>query len=131
MAESVIRLFIIGAGGFCGAVMRYLVSGWLQGKSPVAFFPFGTMGVNMIGCFFIGLMTMLVETRALFSVELRSFILIGFLGAFTTFSTFGNETFHLIRDGRLEYALFNSVFQVVVGLIMVWLGRIVAVTVWR
>lgn len=131
MADSFVRLMIIGAGGFFGAIMRYLVSGWAQGRSPAAFFPFGTMSVNMLGCFFIGFLTMLVELRAVFSVEMRSFIFIGFLGAFTTFSTFGNETFHLIREGRFMYGLINSGVQLTLGLFMVWLGRIIATFIWR
>ncbi|PIE60008.1 MAG: fluoride efflux transporter CrcB [Desulfobulbus propionicus] len=128
---ELVRLVSIGAGGCCGALLRYLLSGWIQGKSPSPFFPLGTMGVNMIGCFLIGLMTMLVETRAMFSTEMRSFIFIGLLGAFTTFSTFGSETFYLLRDGRFGFAVLNSVSQVIVGLLMVWLGRIIAVIIWR
>ena len=93
-------------------------------------FPFGTLAVNMIGCLLIGLLTWLVETRSLFSMETRSFVLIGLLGAFTTFSTFGNETLGLIRDSRVDLALINAGFQVIIGVGMVWLGRIIAAAVW-
>lgn len=129
--EIALRLCIIGAGGFVGAILRYLVSGWVQNRSDLMLFPIGTMAVNLIGCFLIGLLTMLVEVRAALSVELRSFLLIGLLGAFTTFSTFGNETLNLIREGRFDLAALNSVVQVVVGLAMVWLGRITAAGLWR
>ncbi|WP_035245023.1 fluoride efflux transporter CrcB [Desulfogranum mediterraneum] len=129
--DLLMRLAIIGCGGFCGAVLRYLVSGWIQQRSSLLFFPLGTMGVNLLGCFFIGLLTMLVESRSMFSVELRSFLLIGLLGSFTTFSTFGNETLMLIREGRLDLAAVNGSVQVVVGLGMVWCGRIVAAGIWR
>ncbi len=129
--ESIIRLGIIGAGGFVGAILRYLVSGWVQYRSGSLIFPFGTMSVNMIGCLVIGFMTWLVESRSMFSPELRSFVLIGLLGAFTTFSTFGNETLGLIRDNRIDLALINGGFQVIVGVGMVWLGRILAANIWR
>lgn len=129
--EMFTRLCIIGAGGFLGAILRYLLSGWLQDRSSFLLFPVGTMGVNLIGCLFIGLLTMLVETRLILSIELRSFLLIGLLGSFTTFSTFGNETFYLIREGRMELALFNSVVHVAAGLFMVWLGRFLAALIWR
>lgn len=129
--EMVIRLVIIGAGGFVGAVLRYLVSNWVQYRSGSIIFPFGTMSVNMIGCFVIGFLTFLVESRALFSPEFRAFVLIGLLGAFTTFSTFSNETLGLIRDNRIDLALMNAGFQVIVGVAMVWCGRILAANIWR
>jgi len=129
--ETIVRLGIIGAGGFVGAVLRYLVSGWVQYRSGSLIFPFGTMSVNMIGCLVIGFMTYLVESRSMFSPELRSFVLIGLLGAFTTFSTFGNETLGLIRDNRIDLAVMNAGFQVFVGVGMVWLGRILAANIWR
>ncbi len=129
--ETFFRLSIIGAGGFVGAVLRYLVSGWVQYRSGSILFPFGTMAVNMIGCFVIGFLTYLVEARSMFTPELRSFMLIGLLGAFTTFSTFGNETLGLIRDSRLDLAALNAGVQVSVGVLMVWIGRILAAAVWR
>ena len=128
--ETLIRLSIIGAGGFVGAVLRFVVSSWVQNRSGSIVFPYGTMAVNMLGCLVIGFLTCLVETRSLFSMEARSFILIGLLGAFTTFSTFGNETLGLIRDSRIDLALINAGSQVVVGVGMVWLGRIAASALW-
>ena len=129
--ESLFKLTIIGAGGFVGAVLRFLVSSWVQTRSGSVLFPFGTMAVNMTGCLVIGFLTYLVETRSLLSMEARSFVLIGLLGAFTTFSTFGNETLGLIRNSRLDLAALNACFQVVAGVGMVWLGRILASTLWR
>jgi len=129
--ELFFRLSIIGAGGFVGAVLRYLVSGWVQYRSGSILFPFGTMAVNMIGCFVIGFLTYLVEVRSMFTPELRSFVLVGLLGAFTTFSSFGNETLGLIRDSRLDLAALNAGIQVSVGVLMVWTGRILAAAVWR
>jgi len=125
------KLCIIGGGGFVGAVLRYLVSGWVQYRSGSIVFPFGTMSVNLLGCLLIGLLTFLVENRSMFSPEVRSFVLIGLLGAFTTFSTFGNETLTLIRDSRLDLAVLNVGVQVVAGVSMVWLGRVLAALIWR
>ena len=129
--EIVIRLCSIGLGGFIGAILRYLVSGWVQDRSGSIIFPFGTATVNLIGCFIIGLLTFLVETRSYFSVETRAFLLIGLLGSFTTFSTFGSETLVLIRSGRMDMAALYAGGQVVVGVIMVWVGRLVAAGIWK
>jgi len=129
--DLLIRLFFIGAGGFTGAILRYLVSGWAQNSSGSISFPYGTLAVNMIGCGLIGILSFLIETRSAFSVETRAFLMIGLLGAFTTFSTFGNETFALIRDGRLDLAAINSGVQVIVGICLVWLGRAIASGIWR
>lgn len=129
--ETLLKLSIIGVGGFTGAVLRFLVSSWVQNRSGSIVFPFGTMAVNMIGCLIIGFLTYLVETRSFFSVEVRSFVLIGLLGAFTTFSTFGNETLGLIRESRLDLAALNAGFQVITGVGLVWLGRIFASMLWR
>lgn len=129
--ETVIRLCIIGFGGWIGSVLRYLVSGWVQNRSGSIIFPFGTAAVNLIGCLCIGLLTYLVESRSFLSVETRAFILIGLLGSFTTFSTFGSETLTLLRSGRLDMAVFYAGGQVVAGVGMVYLGRLVAYGIWR
>ena len=129
--ETVIRLCSIGLGGFLGAVLRYLVSGWVQDRSGSIIFPFGTAAVNLLGCFIIGVLTLLVETRSYLSVEARAFLLIGLLGSFTTFSTFGNETLLLIRSGKIDMAALYAGGQVVIGVVMVWLGRLLAACIWR
>jgi CrcB protein len=129
--EHLLRLCSIGAGGFIGAVLRYLVSGWVQDRSGSIAFPYGTLAVNLLGCFLIGFMVFLVETRSLFSVETRSFLLIGLLGSFTTYSTFGNETMVLFRDGRMEMAALYMGTHLAAGLAMVWMGHLAAAVIWR
>jgi len=129
--EAVSKIFIIGAGGFIGAVLRYFTSGLIQAASGSFSFPFGTMAVNLIGCFFIGMLTYLVEFRSMFTVETRHFVLIGLLGSFTTFSTFSNETINLLRENRIDMAALNVILQVVFGLGLVWAGRIVSSLLWR
>jgi len=80
-----------------GALARYGLSGLVHRQVPLTTFPYGTLVVNLIGCFAIGVVTGLAESRQLFGPELRTFALIGMLGGFTPFSTFGSETFAMIR----------------------------------
>lgn len=129
--ETLIRLSVIGAGGCLGSVLRYLVSGWVQERSGSIAFPFGTAAVNLSGCFIIGLLSWLIEVRSLFSPETRAFLLIGVLGGFTTFSTFGNETVNLLRSGRPELAMLYAGVHLIAGVGMVWLGRLAAFGIWR
>ncbi|MCP4541607.1 MAG: fluoride efflux transporter CrcB [Chloroflexi bacterium] len=111
--------------------MRYLVAGSIQRWTKSGTFPHGTLAVNLMGCFIIGLLSQLLDNRGDFSIQVRSFIFIGLLGAFTTFSTFGNETLNLLRERDTWFALNNIVIHVVLGLGMVWLGRALAELVWR
>lgn len=89
-------------------------------------FPLGTFLVNMIGCLLIGYLFQLSESRGVLQAEGRLFVFVGLLGGFTTFSSFGLETFQLIKDGEIIYATVNAVGQVVLGLMLVWLGVVAA-----
>lgn len=126
-----IRLLLVGAGGFIGSVLRYLVSGYVQQWSKSIGFPYGTLAVNVIGCLLIGFLAALVETRGLFTPEARAFVFIGLLGGFTTFSTFGNESMNLWRDGENLLVLANITGHLLLGLGAVWLGRGLALQLWR
>ncbi len=114
--DGAIKILVIGAGGFAGAIMRYLVGGWVHRIFAGSTFPLGTMTVNVIGCFLIGIGWGLIETRSLFSPHMRALVLIGFLGSFTTFSTFGFETFHLARSGQTVWSVLNITLSLVLGL---------------
>jgi len=116
------KLLIIGLGGFVGAIGRYTVSGWIHRLFKISWYPIGTLGVNVIGCLLIGLLGGLVENKELFHPGTRLFILVGMLGAFTTFSTFGYETLSLIRSGEFLLAGVNVAVQVILGIAAVWLG---------
>lgn len=129
--EHIINLLFIGVGGFIGAVLRYLVSSLAQFASGSAIFPYGTLCVNLVGCFVIGVFSLIAETRGMLSMETRMFLLIGLLGSFTTFSTFGNETFNLFREGRPILAGMNAVAHLAAGLLCVWFGRLAAIFIWR
>jgi CrcB protein len=118
-------------GGFLGSVLRYLASGWLQHAVKSIDFPYGTLAVNLAGCFVIGLLSQLAEARGVFTEETRLLIFVGVLGGFTTFSTFGNESFNLMRDGNPFFALINVAAHVVLGIAAVWAGRTAAYLIWR
>ena len=125
------NLLIVGIGGFLGAILRYLVSGGVQKWSPGVDFPYGTLAVNLIGCLLIGMLTRLDEMRSALSPEMHFFILIGLLGAFTTYSTFSNEAMNLINDRRLNLAILYVGGHLVLGLGAVVLGRLCTYLVWR
>jgi CrcB protein len=120
-------IVFIGAG--LGGVLRYLMSPAVQNLSKDWSFPIGTFSVNMLGCFVIGFLGQLAESKGLFQGDTRLFLFVGMLGGFTTFSSFGFETFQLLRDGQILYAMLNAVLQVAIGLLLVWagwvLGRVV------
>lgn len=115
------KLFMIFAGGGAGSVARYLVAGAAQRVAGVGF-PAGTFCVNVIGCAVIGFLSAAFAGRWMIRDEYRAALLIGFLGGFTTFSTFGLETFNLMNADQLARACANVVGSVVVGLGAVWLG---------
>lgn len=89
---------------------------------PLTTFPYGTLLVNLLGCLLIGVVAGYAESRQLFGPEVRMFVLIGVLGGFTTFSTFGYETFAMLRDNDLLRAAANVGAHVILGLALVWLG---------
>ena len=115
------NILIIGVGGFVGAILRYLVSGWTH-RIAGASFPYGTLAVNVIGSFLLGFFLIIAEGRFIISPQIRSFIAIGLLGAFTTFSTFSFESIMLLREMMYMQALLNMALNLILGLIAVWLG---------
>ncbi|MGA7304848.1 MAG: fluoride efflux transporter CrcB [Rhodothermales bacterium] len=120
--KTLATLLIVGSGGFFGSAARFAISGLVHRWIPSAMFPWGTLAVNIGGCFVIGLLFGLGETRQLFSPHARLFLLVGVLGGFTTFSTFGLESFNLLRDGEAARALANVALHIIVGLGAVWAG---------
>ena len=119
----------VGSGGFLGALARYGLSGLVQRHVALSAFPFGTLAVNLLGCFAIGLLAGLADSRQLWGPEFRLFALIGVLGGFTTFSTLGYETFAMLRDAELLRAAANVGMHIIGGLTLVWLGYSIAA--WR
>lgn len=114
-------ILAIALGGAAGALGRYFVSRWVYGLLGTGF-PYGTLTVNVLGSFVMGLLTILLLERLATGPELRGAILVGFLGAFTTFSTFSMETVSLIEDGLVARALGNMVISVLACVLAAWFG---------
>lgn len=116
-----VSVLLIGIGGFAGAIARYLVDGrvsaWTGGT-----WPWGTFAINVSGSLAIGLLFALLVERAALSADLRGPLMIGFLGAYTTFSTLALESWRMIEDGAWLYATANLVGSVVIGLVAVLVG---------
>lgn len=115
------EIIVVGAGGFIGAVARYLLSGLIH-RNLDSSFPWGTFTVNIVGCFLIGCLLYLVENRLVVSDQMRLFLGIGILGAFTTFATFSQEIIDLMRSGQNWLALANVLFSVGLGVLALWVG---------
>ena len=113
-------VFFVALGGAIGAALRYLLSG-LIGRYVESAFPAGTLGANLIGCLAVGLLWEPLANTAL-APHARTFILIGVLGAFTTFSTYGIESVNLLRAGELRLALLNLFLSNALGIAGVLLG---------
>lgn len=115
------KLLLIAIGGGTGAVLRYAVAAWGQ-RLTGGLFPVGTLLVNVSGCLLIGLAGARFAGPHLLSDQLRAALFIGLLGGYTTFSTFGWETFMLANDGELGRALANLLLTNVLGVSAVWVG---------
>lgn len=118
--------FVIGVGGFLGANTRYVIGGWLTRHWGTEF-PWGTFVINVSGSFLLGLLMAALSTRPLASANYRLFFAVGFLGAYTTFSTFSYESLRLAQDQNFIPALVNIFGSVLLGLLGViaglWCGR--------
>ena len=128
---SLLSVLYVAVGGALGSISRYLLSAWTLTLGKGIDFPYATLAVNLIGCFVIGFLSQLMETRSAWTPETRAFIFTGLLGGFTTFSAFGNDTINLLRDGRMYHALANVASNVIVGLALVWFGRTAADLLWK
>lgn len=122
MTSGIANAALVGLGGFAGALLRYGLGGWVHRRLPLTTFPAGTLVVNLLGCLALGLMAGLMESRQALGPQVRLFAMVGLLGGFTTFSTFGWETLAMLRDGETLRAVVNVGLQVVGGLMLAWLG---------
>ena len=115
------RIFLIGLAGFVGTLARYWLSGVVARRYGETF-PYGTFSVNSLGCLLAGFLFYLMYDRFLTSPASRTVIFIGLLGGFTTFSSYGLQTFTLLRDGEIFLALLNIGLSNIAGLFLVWAG---------
>ena len=114
------KYVLIALGGAAGALARYLLGNYIGSRYGFRF-PYGTFVINISGCFLIGV-SMALFARTTMSVYWRYLVPIGFIGAYTTFSTFEYETLRAIQDGQLVTGLMNVATSVIVGFVAVWLG---------
>ncbi|NWF39266.1 fluoride efflux transporter CrcB [Mariprofundus sp. NF] len=115
------QLVAVAIGGAAGAVMRWLMASGIQ-RMAGGPFPWGTFAVNAIGSFLLGFLFVWLIERSTVSELVRLALTVGFLGAFTTFSTYSLESIRLLQEGALALALGNVIGQVVVCLTLTWLG---------
>jgi fluoride exporter len=116
-----LKLLLLGAAGLLGTLARYcltVAAARRYGES----FPFGTLAVNVIGCFLIGLLFYLFEARLPGRETMQTIVLVGFLGSFTTFSSYGLQLFVLLREGEVGRAALYMGLSNVLGVILVWCG---------
>ena len=123
--EIGLGLFYLLIGGALGTLLRFLVSGWAH-KLMGSNFPYGTLIINTSGCFLIGFIGTTADEGSLLSANFRLLILIGFLGAFTTFSTFAYESWLLLKDGEVLKMWFNLGGSLLFGVVAVILGVFLA-----
>lgn len=115
------KVLLIGLAGLIGTLARY----WLSeavGHRYDETFPLGTLVVNLLGCFLAGLFFYLLQERFNLNETLRAVVLVGLLGGFTTFSSYGLQTFALLREGQFASAALNLILSNLFGLLMVWAG---------
>jgi fluoride exporter len=122
-----VKLLLIGCAGFIGTLGRYWLSGVVARRYGETF-PLGTLAVNLVGCFLVGFLFYLMQERYLVNQNVRTIILIGLLGGFTTFSSLGLQTFTLLQDHEIALAALNLVASNVIGLFLVWAGYTLART---
>jgi fluoride exporter len=120
---AVMKYLLVGAGGFLGAIARFWLGGYVYDRLGTRF-PYGTFVVNCSGCFAIGIIMAILTERVHLHANWRYLVPIGFIGAYTTFSTFEYETLMSFREGAFVTGFLNVFLSVVVGFIFVWLGMI-------
>lgn len=114
---------VLALSGALGALSRFLLATWVQ-ERMTNLFPWGTFVVNISGCYLLGLVYILGINTLIIGPNARTFLAIGFLGAYTTFSTFSLETLNIIKNGEIKLALLNIIASIIFGLIAVWLGTV-------
>ncbi|OGC11342.1 hypothetical protein A3K48_02360 [candidate division WOR-1 bacterium RIFOXYA12_FULL_52_29] len=114
------KFFYVAAGGVIGALARYILSAGTH-KLYVGHFPLGTLLVNLSGSLVIGILWGIFDQYDL-SHSWRLFFFIGILGSYTTFSSFGLDTFHLFRDGEMTLAIINILLNNILGIFLVFIG---------
>ena len=122
---NLLTIALVAIGGAIGSVSRYVLSTIVL-RASGSLFPAGTFAVNLVGCVVFGAIVGAAEQRVVLAPEARTFLLVGVLGGFTTFSSYAFESFALMQDGQFVAATFNIVGQVVAGLLGFWVAYVIA-----
>lgn len=117
--------FYVMAGAALGGLLRYVVSDLVQRNTKIIF-PFGTLSVNIIGSFLLGLIIFILGEREIISVQMRLFLTIGICGGFTTFSTFSYETLLLLQEAEFLYAIINIFLNVILSLAAIHIAYLIS-----
>jgi CrcB protein len=115
------RFLLVGLAGLVGTLARYVMSVWIDDRLSQTF-PVGTLAVNLLGCFLAGFLFHLTEQKYQLDAVVRTAIFVGFLGGFTTFSSYALQTVNMVRDGSVLLAGANVIISNVAGLLLVWAG---------
>jgi fluoride exporter len=118
-----LKYLMVGVGGCLGSILRFWLGSYIGGRLGTRF-PYGTFVINVTGSFLIGMVLTMLAEKTQWSPNWRYLIPIGFIGGYTTFSTFEYETFRLVQDGQMVTAMLNVVGSVVVGFAGVWAGAV-------
>jgi CrcB protein len=116
-----LKIIFVAVGGSIGATTRYLVSNWAAERFGAGF-PYGTLIVNVVGCFIIGAFMTVTTERLIVSPYWRLLVTVGFVGGLTTFSSFSYETFGLLENANLMMALYNIGLNLILGFLATWIG---------
>jgi len=116
------EIWYVGIGGFLGSVLRYGINLFSYRSYPIQLIPYGTLFVNCLGCFLAGISVALLKKYNLNIESLNLFLITGFLGAFTTFSAFGNESIKLFLSNQHQLFIGNIILNVFLSIFSVWLG---------
>lgn len=122
-----LKYIMVGIGGFVGAIARFVLGSYIGNRFGTRF-PYGTFAINMSGSFLLGIVMTLLTQRTNASPNWRYLVPIGFIGAYTTFSTFEYETLRTVQDGQMLIAFANVALSVIVGFAAVWAGILVGRT---
>lgn len=123
------KIIFIGIGGFFGAIMRFGICEIVKNQIKIGSLPYETLLVNLLGCFMFGFISHLAESGGIIKPTMLAFLLTGFLGALTTFSTFSSDTVNLLREGAMVLSLHNISFNLILGIMFVVIGQKIAILI--
>jgi CrcB protein len=118
-----LKLLVVAVGGSIGATARYVVSTWAAERFGPGF-PYGTLIVNVVGCFIIGAFMVATTEKFIINPYWRLLVTVGFVGGLTTFSSFSYETFQLMEGSGLTLVMYNIVSNIIFGFLATWLGMV-------